>query len=301
MSHTNHTQYYELPQYIGSDIINPLVDTNGAYETIDTTMHNIAAEAAQDTADVAALQSKVGSGIFQTTAQNATDAVNELVGELDTADTGIKARLTTAENDIDTLQSQMVTAQGNITDLQNNKASASDVSALQTTVGNANSGLVKDVADNASDIGTINTRLTSKVAHSGTLHQLNIEGDGVKTIAELLAELRQALITTANNLTNETDVLEINELVVHGRGSYQPVIGKNVYQTSSAQYYELRAISANAYDPIEVMVLMTSPSYNKLKYLQVASDNATSYHDWSNSVLTSGQYITARYYILEQI
>jgi hypothetical protein len=145
MSHTNHTQYYGLPQYVGSDIINPLTDTNGAYETIDTTMHNIAEEAGQGTTNIATLQTKVGSGVFQTTAQNATDAVNELVGELDTADTGIKARLATAESDIDTLQSQMVTAQGNIVDLQNNKANASDVSVLQTTVGDANSGLVKDV------------------------------------------------------------------------------------------------------------------------------------------------------------
>jgi len=36
--HTNSTEYYNLPQYTGNDIINPLVDTNGAYETIDTTM-----------------------------------------------------------------------------------------------------------------------------------------------------------------------------------------------------------------------------------------------------------------------
>lgn len=45
MSHTNETTYYNLPQYVGSDIINPLVDTNGAYEQIDTVMHNIATAA----------------------------------------------------------------------------------------------------------------------------------------------------------------------------------------------------------------------------------------------------------------
>lgn len=165
MSHTNHTQYYNIPQYAGSDIINPLVDTNGAYEAIDTAMHNIATEAAQDTADVAALQNKVGSGVFGTTAQNATDAVNELVGELDTADTGIKARLTTAESEIDTLQSQMVTAQGNITTLQNKVA---DLSNYQ-------------------------------VVGLGDYEIVSVKGDGVKTWAELIADLKTAMLAKINS------------------------------------------------------------------------------------------------------
>lgn len=40
MAHTNKTQFYELPQYLGKDKINPLIDTNGAYETIDNVLHN---------------------------------------------------------------------------------------------------------------------------------------------------------------------------------------------------------------------------------------------------------------------
>lgn len=35
---SSYTENYHLPQYAGSDIVNPLVDTNGAYLTIDTTM-----------------------------------------------------------------------------------------------------------------------------------------------------------------------------------------------------------------------------------------------------------------------
>lgn len=34
----NYTENYHLPQYVGSDMVNPLVDTNDAYSTIDTTM-----------------------------------------------------------------------------------------------------------------------------------------------------------------------------------------------------------------------------------------------------------------------
>lgn len=34
----NYTENYHLPQYVGSDMVNPLVDTNDAYSEIDTTM-----------------------------------------------------------------------------------------------------------------------------------------------------------------------------------------------------------------------------------------------------------------------
>lgn len=47
MSHTNETTYYGLPQFIGTDIINPLTDTNGAYSAIDTALHDVAAVAGQ--------------------------------------------------------------------------------------------------------------------------------------------------------------------------------------------------------------------------------------------------------------
>lgn len=55
MSHTNETQYYGLPQYIGTDIINPLTDTNEAYEAIDTALHNVAtnSQSAVETANTA--------------------------------------------------------------------------------------------------------------------------------------------------------------------------------------------------------------------------------------------------------
>ena len=46
MSHEGETLHYQLPQYEGTDIINPLVDTNDAYSKIDETMYNIAGSAA---------------------------------------------------------------------------------------------------------------------------------------------------------------------------------------------------------------------------------------------------------------
>lgn len=68
MAHSNETQYYGLPQYLGTDVMNPLTDTNGAYEAIDTALHEVAlnsadasnkAEHAEDSVD--AVDSRVGT------------------------------------------------------------------------------------------------------------------------------------------------------------------------------------------------------------------------------------------------
>ena len=48
MAHTNQTEHYELPQFIGSDIPSWLVDVNQAYTAIDSAIYT-----AKNTADVA--------------------------------------------------------------------------------------------------------------------------------------------------------------------------------------------------------------------------------------------------------
>ena len=72
MSHTNETTHYQLPQYVGTDILNPLVDTNGAYQTIDETMYNVAQTATQASADAQQASEDVATYDARIT-QNATD------------------------------------------------------------------------------------------------------------------------------------------------------------------------------------------------------------------------------------
>ena len=107
MAHTNSTTNYGLPQYVGSDIINPLTDTNGAYETIDTQLK--ANADAASTADgkavavgdrattlegkVEALETQNGTEVLNTTKQTLSGAVNELDAELNTPNTGVIAKL----------------------------------------------------------------------------------------------------------------------------------------------------------------------------------------------------------------
>lgn len=52
MAHSNETQFYHLPLYSGSDIINPLTDFNNANEALDTAMHEVA-QAATDATQTA--------------------------------------------------------------------------------------------------------------------------------------------------------------------------------------------------------------------------------------------------------
>lgn len=109
MAHTNSTTNYALPQYVGSDIINPLVDTNGAYETIDTQLK--ANADAASTADgkavavgdrvttlegkVEALETQNGTEVLNTTKQTLSGAINELDAELNTPNTGVVAKIGT--------------------------------------------------------------------------------------------------------------------------------------------------------------------------------------------------------------
>ena len=109
MAHTNSTTNYGLPQYVGSDIINPLTDTNGAYETIDTQLK--ANADAASTADgkavavggrtttlegkVEALETQNGTEVLNTTKQTLSGAINELDAELNTPNTGVVAKIGT--------------------------------------------------------------------------------------------------------------------------------------------------------------------------------------------------------------
>lgn len=85
MAHSNETQFYHLPLYSGSDIINPLTDFNNANEALDTAMHEVAEssaeakqEAHQATEDIAAYGERI--------AQCETDASEAYSKASDTQD-----------------------------------------------------------------------------------------------------------------------------------------------------------------------------------------------------------------------
>lgn len=105
--------------------------------------------------DVATLQSKVGA--LETAVSTTIPATYETKENV----SAIGDRVTTAEGEIDTLQTDVEAVEGNVSALQTTVGQhttsisglQTNVSALQTTVGNAESGLVKDVNDLKGQIG----------------------------------------------------------------------------------------------------------------------------------------------------
>ncbi len=105
--------------------------------------------------DVATLQSKVGA--LETAVSTTIPATYETKENV----SAIGERVTTAEGEIDTLQTDVEAVEGNVSNLQTtvgqHTTSISDlqasVGALKTTVGDTGSGLVKDVNDLKSQIG----------------------------------------------------------------------------------------------------------------------------------------------------
>lgn len=154
MAHTNQTAHYHLPQYVGTDIINPLTDTNGAYEAIDTAIYEVGQTASGMASDIDALKIQNGDSALDTTAQTLSGAINELNSGAD----ALELRVTATETDVSTLQTQMSTATGNITTLNTSvaglqtemtsKASATALNNLTTKVGTGN---LDTVAQNCVD------------------------------------------------------------------------------------------------------------------------------------------------------
>ena len=127
MSHTNETLHYHLPQYVGTDIINPLVDTNGAYADIDEAIYNVASSAATAvrTANEAQAAIEGAGGVDDRLDGVVTrlDAVEDKDVEQDTAILAAQQAITTANGNIGTLTSNVsdlgTTVAGHTTALAN--------------------------------------------------------------------------------------------------------------------------------------------------------------------------------------
>lgn len=157
MSSTNKTTYYDLPQFVDSDLFNPLVDDNDAYDKIDTALHNIAELEAGDASEIVGVKSRVttaegkiealetqnGSEALATTAQTLSGAVNELDadvasldGRVDTveddinnANTGLKVKVTNLSNKVgnEPLNTTAQTVSGAVNELNNDVKANNDL------------------------------------------------------------------------------------------------------------------------------------------------------------------------------
>lgn len=113
-------------------------------------------------------------------------------------------------NEYSTLATTAKTVKGAIEELKTDvdrKASSMDLGALrdkvttlETTVGNAEAGLVKDVADNTAAINTANTNIAKKQNVA-----ISIEGIEAKTVEGALTEIKNAAATNASAIAGKAD------------------------------------------------------------------------------------------------
>lgn len=132
MSHTNETLHYHLPQYVGSDIVNPLVDTNDAYSAIDNALYEIG----EGSAEAVATANEVKESI------EGTGGVNDKIVAIGTRLDAVEAKDVSQDASILALNSGLSTTDANLATVTNN------VSTLDTTV-----------AGHTTSIGQLNTRV----------------------------------------------------------------------------------------------------------------------------------------------
>ena len=87
MSATNHTNYYNLPQFIGTDIPSWLTDVNGALSAIDSAVHTVHEETVTNAGAIVVVDGRV---------DNVANDVSTNAGEI----TGLKGRVTTLETTV---------------------------------------------------------------------------------------------------------------------------------------------------------------------------------------------------------
>ena len=141
MSHAGQTLHYQLPQYSGTDIINPLVDTNDAYSKIDNALYEIGQGAADATATANEVKEQIeGTG-------GVDDRIDATVVRLD----AIEAKDVEQDASLLQLNNGLATTNANVSTLSTN------VNALDGTV----AGHTTAIGQMNTSIGSLDNRVTA--------------------------------------------------------------------------------------------------------------------------------------------
>lgn len=155
MASTNKTANYELSQYIGADIPNPLTDYNSDMEKIDIVLAGIATVAGEAKEGGDTANAIIGSGELETEAQTLIGAVNELKGE----DDGLKSRVGTVETGLNSVNNSLATTNQALTNATNR------VTSLETKVGNEElDTTAQSVTGAINELKAVDTSLDGRVS-----------------------------------------------------------------------------------------------------------------------------------------
>lgn len=190
MASTNHTQNYNLPQFIGTDKPTWLGDVNSAMATIDTTMKANADNVASVRTDT---DTNSGAIInLQGTVQGLSDTVSTLSG-----------KVTTAELDIDNLEADTSSLDGRATSIEGRLGSANISDIGNGTV----TGAIKSINDNLGVVTNHQINVNVANANQNPIHSVNLDA-GTYFISLTLqfavnsSGIRQVAFTTGTGLPN---------------------------------------------------------------------------------------------------
>ena len=188
MAYTNSTPYYNLPQYVGTDIPNPLTDFNGAMSTIDTTMHDIASGVGDNDNAIRAIETQNGSDVLTTTAQTLSGAVNELDGEINDNTNGLTKRVGDLETKVTADEGTLSTAVGNISTISGKVANleTQNGNAVLTTTAQTLSGAINELDY---DLGTTDGKVGALETQNGN----SVLTTTAQTLSGAVNELKSAI------------------------------------------------------------------------------------------------------------
>lgn len=127
MASTNHTQYYNLPQYIGTDKPTYLVDFNQAMASIDAGIHAAKSKADNNENNITTLTGTVG-GLSTTVGQHTTS-----IGNLDTAVSGLSTAVGNITNLNTTDKTSVVNAVNEVNAKASNFLNFTDITTYEDT------------------------------------------------------------------------------------------------------------------------------------------------------------------------
>ena len=229
-----------------------------------------AGDASQIATDLAALSTKV-EGV-KTTAETATTNISNLTD-----------RVNIAEGEINTLQSSLETAEGEINTLQSDMTTAKDdISKLKTTVGDAESGLVKDVADNAATLANkansadvyTKTVIDGKVSALETSIGTKADADNVYTKSEIDTSLG-LYRTIADSYDKTTVDKKISNAVSSTYKVKGTIANANALPTGAQTGDVYNITAASTYGPAGTNVVWDGTAWDALGGIMDLTDYAT--------------------------
>lgn len=128
MSATNHTQNYDLSQFVGGDIPSWLGDYNGDMGKIDTAIATVASGAGDTASEVNSLKSRM------TAAEADIDAAESNIATLQSTTSTQGAAITQNANNITTTNNNVSALDTRVTALENASGSGLDLTAYSGTV-----------------------------------------------------------------------------------------------------------------------------------------------------------------------